>query len=142
MGHGALKLAVRPPEGMWPDGAALEVTTRPQQGRPLGAMKIATGGPPLLRNIADVPQGQMPGLLMWNTGTIFVRGAVAPRKLLETEPEIGAIIMKGLSIANWWATGPCCKLLIEMELEPHEVRYSKHELVSAMGVKGEGCGLR
>ena len=69
--------------------------------------------------------------------------AVAPRKLLEIEPEIGAIIMKGLSIANWWATGPCCKLLIEIELlEPHEVRCSKHELVSAMGVKGEGCGLR
>ena len=83
MGHGALKLAVRPPEGMWPDGADLEVPTRPQQGRPQGAMKIATDGPSLLRNVAGGPQGQMPELLMWNTGTIFVRGAVAPRKLLE-----------------------------------------------------------
>ena len=107
MGHGALKLAVRPPEGIWPDGAALEVTTRPQQGRPQGAMKIATGGPPLLRNIAGVPQGQT------SAGAVNVecRGAVAPRKPLEIEPEIGAIIIKGLSIANWWATGPCCELL-------------------------------
>ena len=53
----------------------------------------------------------MPGLLMWNAGTVFVRGTVAPRKPLEIEPEIGAIIIKGLSIANWWATGPCCELL-------------------------------
>ena len=106
MGHGALKLAVRPPEGKWPDGAALEVTTRPQQGRPQGAMKIATDGPSLLRNVAGVPQGQMPELLMWNTGTIFVRGAVAPRKPLEIEPEIGDIMIKELSIYSQLIGGP------------------------------------